>query len=546
MAQTDLTKSLKRRFDKLKTNRQNWETHWQEVADYMLPRKADVTKTRSKGDKRTELIFDSSPLQSVDLLAASLHGMLTNPSTPWFTLRYKDVELENDDEAKLWLESATDAMYVAFNRSNFQQEIFELYHDLITFGTACMFVQDDDEDTLKFSTRHINEIYIAENEKGKVDTVYRLFKMSVRAASQQFGEAISTSTKGLITKDPYEEISILHAVYPRNDFDPKKQDRKNMPLESVYMEYKNLNELSVAGFKEFPFVVPRYLKASHEIYGRSPAMTALPDVKMLNEMSKTTIKAAQKQVDPPLLVPDDGFLLPVRTVPGGLNFYRSGTRDRIEPLNIGANNPLGLNMEEQRRNSIRNVFYVNQLMMQQGPQMTATEVIQRNEEKMRLLGPVLGRLQSELLKPLIDRCFAIMVRKNIFPPAPEVISGRDVEIEYVSPLAKAQKSTELQSIIRGIEIMGQLANVAPVFDYINFDNLVKHLTNIIGIPQKVLKTNSEVLAEREAKQAQAQQMQEMQQLQQVAKAGGDIAPLAKALPQDAQAIAEGVGEQLTE
>ena len=546
MAQTDLTKSLKRRFDKLKTNRQNWETHWQEVADYMLPRKADVTKTRSKGDKRTELIFDSSPLQSVDLLAASLHGMLTNPSTPWFTLRYKDQEIENDDEAKLWLESATDAMYVAFNRSNFQQEIFELYHDLITFGTACMFVQDDDEDTLKFSTRHINEIYIAENEKGKVDTVYRLFKMSVRAASQQFGEAISTSTKGLITKDPYEEISILHAVYPRNDFDPKKPDRKNMPFESVYMEYKNLNELSVAGFKEFPFVVPRYLKASHEIYGRSPAMTALPDVKMLNEMSKTTIKAAHKQVDPPLLVPDDGFLLPVRTVPGGLNFYRSGTRDRIEPLNIGANNPLGLNMEEQRRNSIRNVFYVNQLMMQQGPQMTATEVIQRNEEKMRLLGPVLGRLQSELLKPLIDRCFAIMVRKNIFPPAPEIISGRDVEIEYVSPLAKAQKSTELQSIIRGIEIMGQLANVAPVFDYINFDNLVKHLTNIIGIPQKVLKTNSEVLAEREAKQAQAQQMQEMQQLQQVAKAGGDIAPLAKALPQDAQAIAEGVGEQLTE
>jgi hypothetical protein len=546
MAQTDLTKSLKRRFDKLKANRQNWETHWQEVADYMLPRKADVTKTRSKGDKRTELIFDSSPLQSVDLLAASLHGMLTNPSTPWFTLRYKDPEIENDDEAKLWLESATDAMYVAFNRSNFQQEIFELYHDLITFGTACMFVQDDDEDTLKFSTRHINEIYIAENEKGKVDTVYRLFKMSVRAAFQQFGEAISTSTKGLITKDPYEEISILHAVYPRNDFDPKKQDRKNMPFESVYMEYKNLNELSVAGFKEFPFVVPRYLKASHEIYGRSPAMTALPDVKMLNEMSKTTIKAAQKQVDPPLLVPDDGFLLPVRTVPGGLNFYRSGTRDRIEPLNIGANNPLGLNMEEQRRNSIRNVFYVNQLMMQQGPQMTATEVIQRNEEKMRLLGPVLGRLQSELLKPLIDRCFAIMVRRNIFPPAPEIISGRDVEIEYVSPLAKAQKSTELQSIIRGIEIMGQLANVAPVFDYINFDNLVKHLTNIIGIPQKVLKTNSEVLAEREAKQAQAQQMQEMQQLQQVAKAGGDIAPLAKALPQEAQAVAEGVGEQLTE
>ena len=167
MAKTDLTKSLLSRFDRLKAQRQNWETHWQEVADYMQPRKADVTKTRSKGDKRTELIFDSSPIQAVELLAASLHGMLTNPSTPWFSLRFKDSSLEMEDEAKLWLENATEVMYTAFNRSNFQQEIFELYHDLITFGTAAMFIQEDNQDILKFSTRHINEIFIAEDDKGR-------------------------------------------------------------------------------------------------------------------------------------------------------------------------------------------------------------------------------------------------------------------------------------------------------------------------------------------------------------------------------------------
>ena len=542
MAKTDLTKQLLSRFDRLQGQRENWETHWQEVADYMQPRKADVTKRRARGDKRMEQVFDSSPIQAVELLAASLHGMLTNPSTPWFTLRFKDTDIENDDEAKLWLEASTDAMYVAFNRSNFQQEIFELYHDLITFGTAAMFIEEDDSDIIKFSTRHINEIFIAENDKGRIDTIYRKFKLSARAAIQKFGEAVSADVQTKAKKDPYEEIEILHAVYPREEFNPKKRDKANMPFESVYMEYKNGNELSVGGFREFPFVVPRYLKASNEIYGRSPAMTALPDVKMLNEMSKTTIKAAQKQVDPPLLVPDDGFLLPVRTVPGGLNFYRSGTRDRIEPLNIGANNPLGLNMEQQRRDSIRAVFYVNQLMMQQGPQMTATEVIQRNEEKMRLLGPVLGRLQSELLKPLIDRVFAVLFRNNMLPQAPEFLSGRDVEIEYVSPLAKAQKSTELQSIMRAIEILGSLANVAPVFDYVNFDNLVKHLADIVGVPQKILKTQNQVNNEREAKQEQAAQMQQMQQLQQVAKAGGDIAPLAKALPEEARAIANAEAE----
>jgi hypothetical protein len=534
MAKTDLTKALMKRFDRLSSQRQNWETHWQEVADYMMPRKADVTKLRSKGDKRTELIFDSSPLQAVELLAASLHGMLTNPSTPWFSLRFKEEDMEFEDEAKEWLESATDVMYTAFNRSNFQQEIFELYHDLITFGTAAMFIEEDEDDILKFSTRHINEMYISENDKGRIDTIFRKFKLSARAAIQKFGS--TTEFEVIAKKDPYEEVEIIHAVYPRSDFDVTKQDQKNMPFESVYMSEKG-EELSVSGYREFPFVVPRYLKASHEIYGRSPAMTALPDVKMLNEMSKTTIKAAQKQVDPPLLVPDDGFLLPVRTVPGGLNFYRAGTRDRIEPLNIGANNPLGLNMEEQRRNSIRNSFYVNQLMMQQGPQMTATEVIQRNEEKMRLLGPVLGRLQSELLKPLIDRAFNILLRKNMFRPAPEFLAGKDVEIEYVSPLAKAQKSTELQSIMRGIEIMGSLANVAPVFDYVNFDKLVKHLLDIVGVPQKVLKPQSQVNAERQQKEQQQQQMQDMQALQQVAEAGGKVAPLAKALPEEAKALA---------
>jgi hypothetical protein len=537
MARTDLTKGLLSRYEKLEGQRQNWETHWQEVADYMQPRKADVTKQRARGDKRMEQVFDSSPIQAVELLSASLHGMLTNPSTPWFTLRFKDEEIENEDEAKLWLEASTDAMYTAFNRSNFQQEIFELYHDLITFGTAAMFIEEDDEDIIKFSTRHINEVFIAENDKGRIDTIYRRFKISARAAMQKFGEAVSSDVQSAFKKDPYKEVEILHAVYPRTDFNPNKKDKKNMPFESVYIEFKNGNELSVSGFREFPFVVPRYLKASNEIYGRSPAMTALPDVKMLNEMCKTTIKAAQKQVDPPLLVPDDGFLLPVRTVPGGLNFYRSGTRDRIEPLNIGANNPLGLNMEQQRRDSIRAVFYVNQLMMQDGPQMTATEVIQRNEEKMRLLGPVLGRLQSELLKPLIDRVFAILLRNNMLPAAPEFLSGRDIEIEYVSPLAKAQKSTELQSIMRAVEILGSLANVAPVFDYINFDNLVKHLADIVGVPQKILKTQSQVNAERQQAAQQQEQMQQMQQLQQVAKAGGDIAPLAKALPEEARAVA---------
>jgi hypothetical protein len=257
-------------------------------------------------------------------------------------------------------------------------------------------------------------------------------------------------------------------------------------------------------------------------------MNALPDVKMLNTMCKTTIKAAQKQIDPPLMVPDDGFVLPVRTVPGGLNFYRSGTRERIEPLNIGANNPIGLQMEEQRRKAIRENFFVDQLMMIQGVNMTATEVMQRTEEKMRLLGPVLGRLQSELLQPLITRSFNLLFKNGKFPQPPETVADQDVEIEYVSPLAKAQKTQELSSVMRGIEIFGSLQNVAPVFDYLDVDGLVDHIKDVLGLPAKVMRSKAEVQEIQQQKQQQQIEQAELQQAQQVAESAGKIAPALKA------------------
>ena len=532
-----MIKDLSNQFSQLKNKRQNWESHWQEIADYVLPRRADVNIDRTAGDKRTERIFDGTALHASELLSSSLHGMLTNAATPWFSMRFKDENLAMDEESREWLESCTQTMYIALDRSNFQQEIHELYVDLVTFGTACMMIEEDDQKFIRFSTRHIKEIYISENDKGFVDTMHREFKMTARAAYTRFGENLSKRIKAVAKDNPYDEVTIHHCIKPNDKFNPYKEDNKSMAFTSIYYDNEDQKVISISGFEEFPAVIPRWLKSSSENWGRSPSMIALPDIKMINKMAETTIKAAQKMVDPPLLVPDDSFVLPVRTQPGGLNYYRSGTRDRIEPLNIGANTPVGINLEEQRRNAIRQAYYVDQLLMSQDTRMTATEVMQRNEEKMRLLAPVLGRLQSEMLQPLITRCFNILLRREQFAPAPEFLSGQDIEIEYVSPLAKAQKSTELSSITRGIEILGSLANVAPVFDYINFDALVKHVADLVGVPQKVLKLQSQVNAEREEAAQAAQQQQQMAQMQQVAQAAGDVAPLAKALPEEARALA---------
>ena len=259
-------------------------------------------------------------------------------------------------------------------------------------------------------------------------------------------------------------------------------------------------------------------------------MTALPDIKMLNKMSETTIRAAQKQVDPPLLVPDDSFILPIKTVPSGLNFYRSGTRDRIEPLNIGANNPLGLNMEEQRRGAIRSAFYVDQLIMGQGPQMTATEVVQRTEEKMRLLGPSMFRIQTELLQPLITRVYAILARDQKFMPAPEMIRTADVEIEYVSPLAKAQRQVDVTSLTQMLELMGPIGQINPqVFDYVDFDGVAKHLIKTLSIPATIIKGDDDVARTRQERAAQQQQAMQQQQLAQQAEALGAAAPMVAAV-----------------
>ena len=522
-----------RRLDRLKKQRKTWESHWQEIADYMRPRKADITKkSQTPGNKRSELIFDGTAINAAELLSASLHGMLTNMSTPWFSLRFTDPAINQEDEAKEWLESTEDVLYAAFHRSNFQEQIHELYDDLILFGTGVMLIEPDKTETFRFSTRHIAECYLAEDENGRVDTVYRQFRMFARAAVSQFGaDKVGDTILKTEERDPYEQVTILHVVMPRDDRDVRKMNKTNKPFASFYIEPEEKLVLSECGYDELPYCIPRWLKSSYELgYGRSPSMNALADTKVLSKMSEITLRAAQKQTDPPLMVPDDGFMLPIRTVPGGLNFYRSGTRDRLEPLNIGANNPLGLQMEEQRRQAIRAAFYVDQLIMAQGPQMTATEVLQRTEEKMRLLGPVLGRLQAELLQPLIGRCWNIMLRGKQLPAAPPMLDAADVGIEYVSPLAKAQKQTEVQAMVRMLELLQPLMELDPgIVDHIDSDGLAKHVIKVLGIPASVTRGTLEVGAIRAQRQQQQQEQAEMQQAMQLAEAAGNAAPAVKAV-----------------
>ena len=518
----DYVKSLVKRFEHIQMQRDNWDTHYQELGDYMLPRKADIVKKRSRGEKRMEFIYDGTALQAVDLLSASLHGMLTSGASPWFHLDVKDTELNRDDDVREWLQDTSLRMIRAFNQSNFETEVHEMYVDMVVFGTGCMFVEMD-KGQLRCSTRHISEFYVQEDQYGIVDTVFRKYHITAVSAVQRFGiDGVSDHIKRVYEKTPDEQVEILHCVTPRIERDIRKADNKNMPFMSVYICMQSKMVMAEGGFEELPYIVPRFLKATGEVMGRSPAMVALPDVKMLNLMSKTIIQAAQKQIDPPLLVPDDGFLLPIRTQPGGLNFYRAGSRDTITPLNTGANIPIGLSMEDQRRQAIRSAFYVDQLLVGGSPNMTATEVIQRQEERMRVIGPVLGRLMNEMLRPLIDRVFALMLRADMLATPPEILQGQDVDIEYVSPLARAQKSSSLNNTLKALEVLMPLSQALPVGDHIDPDGLVRHVTDALGVPKTTLKSQREVNQTRQQREAMQQQMAEREALSQ------DVADTAQA------------------
>lgn len=502
-----VTKDLTRRFEELRARRLTWESHWQEVADFVLPRRGNIYGMDTPGGKRSQRIYDGTAMEANELLAAGLHGMLTSPATPWFELALKDADLARDQQARAWLDETARRMHAAFNTSNFQTEVHELYLDLGCFGTAAMFVEDDVERGLRFSTRALSEIFIDQNADGRIDTVFRRFDIPARHALQLWGEgSVGTRIQGLCRERPDATLCLLHAVFAREECDRRRRDAKSLPFASVYIDLDGDHVIAEGGFNEFPYVVPRWTKSAGEVFGRSPAMKALPEIKLLNEMCRTTIRAAQKVVDPPMLVADDGVVLPVRTAPSSLNFARflADGRDPIRPLQTNANVGIGLQMEETRRDAIRSAFFVNQLQIVGSPQMTATEVLHRAEEKLRVLGPMLGRLQSEFLGPLVERAYGSLMRAGRLPPPPPSLAGAAMDVAYVSPIAREQRSTEAQGLLRLMEIAAPLAQVQPdLTDNIDGDAALRHLWTLFSQPQALLRDPAEVESMRMARSAPA-------------------------------------------
>jgi len=523
-----------KRLEVLESQKSTWLAHWQEILDYVMPRKAEISIKYSKGSKRTEKLYDSTAIHANTLLAASLQGTLTSASLPWFHLKARDADLNLVKGVQVWLEDCRNRMYKAFNASNFNTEVHEFYLDVCSIGTSCIEVEETEEG-LTFRALHISEYFVSENHRGMIDTLYRRFEYTARQAYQRWGDALGTKVMADYKNNVDKKHTFVHAVMPANDYDGRIKTK--LPFISIYVSKEDKKIVHEGGYNEMPYLVTRWAKASGEEYGRSPAYNALPDIKTLNKAVELGLKAWAKAIDPPLLVEDDGVLGNINTTPGGLTAIR---RDgAIKPLDIRARFDVSDMKESELRSSIKQAFYSDQLELQQGPQMTATEVQVRYELMQRLLGPTLGRFQTEFLNPLIERCFAIMLRKSMFLEVPEELDGEPLDIEFVGPLARSQRMEEAIAVERLYDMAASLARLVPeVMDNLDHDAAIRSRADLLGVPKTILKDKEEIDKIRKNRADQQQQMMEMQQLQQSVDMATKVAPQIN--PDNVESTKEGI------
>lgn len=505
--------SIHRRLAALKIKRQQFDPLLQEVAEYVMPDRGGFGSPLTAGAKRRQKIFDSTAPQANDLFAAFLHGMLTNPATKWFDMRACYNELNDFAAVKNWIQVVVDRLYNAIHigQSGFISALHEVYIDLGAFGTGCLFIGDRPGVGLFFKSIPLAQIHIAEGMDGRINTVIRSFSMTAQQIVDTWGlEAASRAVQKAYEKEPDREFNIIHAVWPRDNYDVNKQTTQHLPFLSCYLEQDNNHILFEGGYRELPYMVPRLSKGPGEIYGRSPAMTALADIKMINAMAKANIRGTQKMIDPPILVPNDGFITRGGLGPGDIAYYDSSIDgpDKIKPLVSGARPDVALEVMSDVRQRIRSSYYIDQLMLTEGLTMSATEVLHRRDEKMRLMGPMLGRLQTELLEPMITRIFNIMTRAGQFPDVPLELkvlpaNTQSLKIEYVSPIARAQRMDETAALIATIEQTAKLAQFDPlIMNNLNADKTFRGIAERHGVPVSWLRDQQEVGILRQSAQQQ--------------------------------------------
>lgn len=522
------------RWGALKTERSSYMAHWKEISDYLLPRNGRYFVTdRNKGERRHNNIYDSTGTRALRVLGAGLMGGATSPARPWFRLATGDPDLMDYAPVKLWLSQVQRQMLDIFQRSNTYRALHSMYEEIGGFGTGASIVMDDYDEVIRHHVLTTGEFAIAQDYRGNVNTIYREFQKTVAELVGEFGiNNVSQTVKNLHDRGSLDTwVTIMHGIEPRVDRDSRLRDAQNMPFKSVYFEpgadsFKYLRE---SGFKTFPAVVPRWSVVGGDVYGSSPAMEALGDIKQLQHEQLRKAQGIDYMTRPPLQAPSSMKNREIDSLPGGTSYVdMSGPTAGIKTMfevRLDLNHLLADIQDVRGR--INQSFYTDLFLMlanSNKTNMTATEVAERHEEKLLMLGPVLERLHNELLDPLIERTFHRMIEAGLVPPPPEELQGVDLNVQYVSMLAQAQRAVATNGIDRFVGNLGAVAQYKPdVLDKFDSDKWADAYSDMLGIDPELIVPNERVAMIRKSRADAAAAAQQQAQNAQAAATAKDLA-----------------------
>jgi hypothetical protein len=540
------------RLNALFTERSSWIYHWKDICANISPRSARFLRTdRNRGDVRATSIMNNTATMALRILTSGMMSGITSPARPWFKLRTANPDLNDISEVRIWLDNAEKVMSGIFLKSNLYTSLPVVYKDLGMYGTSCMVILEDADSVIHCMNFPIGSYMLGTNDKGQVDTVYRQYMMTPAQIVKQFGRPkpkdpnaplkpegpvpadddidwsnISPGVKSAYlngNKDAW--FDVVHVIEPNQNPDPSKLDARFKPYLSVYYEVGGEPEsfLSVAGFNEFIAVCPRWELTGEDVYGTSPAMEALGDTRTLQLKEKRGAQLLDKFSNPAMVAPSTLRNKISSVLPGDVTYVDQMANGQTFQPAYQIPNPhqQDLSVSIQRDEArINTAFYKDLFLLIANDErcgITATEIAARQEEKLLALGPVYLRLNDELLDPLVERTFSIMMRNHLLPPAPQQMQGQELTVEYISIMAQTMKAIGMSGIEKVTAyVLGLLQADPTAVDAIDFDEAIRAYADMAGTPSKVIRDVVMVAQMRAQRQQQQQAQAQMQMMQQAA------------------------------
>lgn len=503
--------ALLSRYESLKSERLPLEQRWRETAHYMRPMQEEFGALWT-GERHADLdpyITDSSAFLAVDNLTGGLYGFLTNDASNWFDIETFDDDLNQFHSVKLWLHDVTRKTLRSFGpaMSNFYHQVPDLYADALTFGFG-VFLSEPRAGTGKFHDTSISiaDVHIDTNDHGEVDAVFRLMRLTPQNAAKKFGkEKLSAKLQAKLDRPSTDKHEFVHVVTPREDYREGAIGPRGFPFVDVYIEIDGKQFVREGGREEMPFMTPRW--SGRGKYGVSLGGKNLPDVKMLNAMDRAVIEMAEFQARPAVLAADEDSIRGLRPVPGKVTYGAINSRggQMVQFLSPTGSLSQMAELTSARREQIREAFIFGLMQLSGRTGMNPIETMERQEDKMRLMGPNLARMQTEFLSPLISRRVAMLSRAGVFADPPEELAGQTLRIQYVSPMARAHKAAEATATMRFVESLAGVMQLDPqAGDLLNGDETVAVIREGFGAPTRVMNSPEAIQAKRKARAAQQQ------------------------------------------